>query len=801
MALLYQNLYRLLTGALGACLLLLGACQSLPPELTQSLHPTPVSWPSPESRPVTALLGPETDSGQAELNREYARQQFLLKNYSVAAYYFKKTLLERPDDPLALELLPWAYFFQKRFELALIEFSNAHAHFPRDPDPLVGMGWCYFGMQFYEQALDSFERAAAQAPENYEALKGRALTRLWTHHPTAARNDLDRLFHPDDVQAIIDQWRQWQKEDRTPASIMFPADPEEVTLFSLPPENPRFLSLLFPLEPAAASPALEKGWRLFRQGLYQRAVEAFEDLPGDERGSADAQNGLAWSRLHQGDIPGARQLFLELLARLPAFEGAVLGLRAVDQALEDKAAVAQYYFDLQKYRIAREKFEALEDDYPFWAHAKAMLGRLALAQNRYEEAAAHLKKALALDPREPAAIEGLSQLKAETDNLLYQADQARLEGNPKKAAYLYWEYIQTREPEETNTSLLEAYRGLAWSQLAKKQYRLALENFDRPGPDGEDPADLARGKGLAYFGAGDYARAAEWLMQAEQLGDSSEETAEALDWSVLGSRDPAEAEQYFLERLRRKPRQGSTYLALGWVYYRGGNPDLGVEYFLKAISLKPGLALSRPFVAMLETERFGWQIYIQMAWEYYRRKEYTHARRLFQAALAREPDSSTALMGLGYTFERLGEIKQAERYLRASLKENRYPLPVEEVLTAQDSPSPVTIKTNTRTKLGRVLLKSGRYQEALAVFLEAHRNHPTWPEVNDGLGWAYLNLGRLTESRAAFNQALTYQPLHPEAHRGLAQVKKQQAEKSLWKTGENLLKTCGKAVDKKGKTC
>lgn len=220
-------------------------------------------------------------------------------------------------------------------------------------------------------------------------------------------------------------------------------------------------------------------------------------------------------------------------------------------------------------------------------------------------------------------------------------------------------------------------------------------------------------------------------------------------------------------------------MALGWVYYKNGDPDLGVEYFLKSISLKPELAFSDEFVAMLGNERYGWQVFNKMGWEYFHRREYPLARGLFQTALNREPENSESLKGLGYVFHKFKDYQLAELNLYESLKHNRHPTTVEETLTGSETTSPVAIQTNARTKLGRVMLEQKKFDKALELFQKSKKNHPDWPEISDGLGWVYLGLGKLDQARASFNKAIQFQPLHPHSRKGLKQIKSRKATQNL----------------------
>ena len=99
-----------------------------------------------------------------DIDLQFARHQFNRREYASSEFYLKKTLVNEPENIEAIQLLPWAYFFQKRFDKALSSFKQAHTLNKKNPTALLGMGWSYFSLKQYQKALDSFERAERFSP-------------------------------------------------------------------------------------------------------------------------------------------------------------------------------------------------------------------------------------------------------------------------------------------------------------------------------------------------------------------------------------------------------------------------------------------------------------------------------------------------------------------------------------------------------------------------------------------------------------------------------------------------------------
>ena len=106
-------------------------------------------YPSPYQGKI---FSPKTWPSSFEANKsfnqdlQFAIQQFNLNNFSISEFYLKKTLVKEPDNPIAIKLLPWTYFYQKRYNKALKAFDRTKAHYKKKPELFIGKGWCYFAL-------------------------------------------------------------------------------------------------------------------------------------------------------------------------------------------------------------------------------------------------------------------------------------------------------------------------------------------------------------------------------------------------------------------------------------------------------------------------------------------------------------------------------------------------------------------------------------------------------------------------------------------------------------------------------
>lgn len=793
------------------CILATGLihCGTLPETVqsdTPASAPTVVPEKEPSQPPVKLIYyhGP----GKRELT--YGQELFNSGKFKEAAYFVRKSLLLYPDYPESVQLLPWTYFFQRRFDQALEAFQKAHEVHNIDPEPLIGMAWSYLSLRFFENALSAFKKAESFSENPDQAIKGKGISYLFIGEPIQARKEFEKIYFPAEVTRIMNLWKKWKHDNPDKPLQIIPAGLTEPTLFTLPVDRPRYENMLFgmarvvepippdmtiehqttkvsPEAPPVPDPAfstgqamLETAWKYYRRGFYKEALESFNILPFPESKSLDGLNGLGWSYLALDEILNAEEVFKKILKTHPDFFGAKEGKEEVLNALMAKAAPGQYYYDRKKYRIAWNKFSSVRNDYPNWSHIYSMLGLTMLQQTYFYEAERLFKKALDIDPQDKTAHEGMRLLDKAQIPIIFEADRELENENFNRSAALYQEYITSLgEASNMTTSLARAHIGLGWSQIGKKSYQRAFENFKRIELVDGFKFETAKGLGMAYFYLGKFGDAAVQLQKADKVRPNQADIQYPLDWSIMKASPPLEAEAYFLQLVHALPRRASAYMALGWIYRQHQKADLGVEYFLKAISLDREIVLTKEFKRLLDKERFGWQLINQLGWAYYQAGIHDKSMDLFSHVLERQPGSSQAMTGMGYNLFKTGKLEEAESWLINSLTRNPYPVSVRETVDLKDSISLLEIETNPRLLLARIYYLQGKYQDAAQLFKQEEKRNPDWAQVHDGLGWSYLKLNRLAESRASFNEAIRLQPANHLSHKGLREVKYQIAANKL----------------------
>ena len=748
----------LAAGAISGCSALNQSLEKSKVVLEDSLHKT------------KSQLKYRINSLEAKLDRRYALRQYNAQNYEEAEYYFKQFLVAQPGDSQALKFLAWSQFFQARYDKAVTSFQRANSLFPKDPQNYLGMGWSYLALKNYETALEKFERAEIYDGDPHMVHKGKGFVYLKLLDTENVLKELSEIYAPEDIDTISKKWKTIPVKAFEEYDIQSIVKQDTRKFFTLEAEHPRYRSSLTAFQPLETLTDFDEAWRILRFGNLKKALKTFEGLYDADR--LDSVNGLAWSYIQNGRFLEAEEMFKTVLERFKGFQGAVDGIESVKRIKKDKAAYADYYLNLDKLVIAKNKFKKLKRQYPDWAYPYLNLAIIDIKNDLYPDAENHFRKALEIDPNYKAAQLGINEIYKITSPLLLKGNQELSRGNFKAASQYFMDYIDDPKGKyQSSHSIAEAYNGFGWSFYGKKQYEIAIRKFKIAIEHDKFQYDAALGLGLSNYNLRNYKKAAEFLELADSIKPNQKDIRYKLDWAILQSFNLKEAKEIFQENIVKDPLRASSFMGLGWINYQKANPDLAVEYFVKAITLEPDLALTQEFSKVLDLERFGWQVYNEFGWAYYRQGRYEKSRYLFQVALKRKPDSSETFKGLGFSSYKLKNYNKSVLYLKQSMTLNKDLKTVGELIKDNSAIAPYENETNAQTKLGWSYYYLGQYNRAIAEFNSELENRPNWTSIHEGLGWSYLKLKKLAQSRGAFTKAIRLQPLNNSAHVGLNQAK------------------------------
>lgn len=254
--------------------------------------------------------------------------------------------------------------------------------------------------------------------------------------------------------------------------------------------------------------------------------------------------------------------------------------------------------------------------------------------------------------------------------------------------------------------------GLAYFKLDR--FSDAAASFERAAK--ADPASfqIQALLGMSYYGSRKFDAAARALKRAADMQPDNTELRFKLAQSYLWSAQYDAAKNEFRYLLTKNPDSAPVHMLLGEVLDAGNQHDQAIAEFEAAAKSSP----REPGV------HFG------LGYLYWKEKRYQDALRAFQDELANQPQDAQSLLYSGDAKMHLGNRAEAVDLLGRALKGDRNlrlaHLDLGILLAASDPQSAVShlrdairldpAKPDAHYRLGQLLLKLGREQEANAEF-------------------------------------------------------------------------------------
>ena len=413
-----------------------------------------------------------------------------------------------------------------------------------------------------------------------------------------------------------------------------------------------------------------------------------------------------------------RRTLAEWDAAIRAYEAAMAALPGSTDSAEVHAALGTVYLDRDRRDDALREFASAARLDARRADVHNLSALAFASSGRPAEAAAALRRALALDPGNPFTRYALAQ------QLNKPPDSRRDEAADtlRRFQESEWPRLRTQRGSQPSApfervSLLRQVSGVSpifplhayrtgFSRLLAGQYETAIEMFTRAAA--ADP--LAAGSGAGEFAA---------ALRRGQL--------------------PAAVDG--LERLaaerREAPARAEVLRALGMAYWVAGRFDLSADRLNEAVQLAPQDERARIALAdvLIEAGRPG------------------DAGQALAAAVAAIPDS-------GQAHFRLGQLH---------LSESLFPPAVGE-LEAAAALDPLVGLDRLYELLGGAYASQARFDNAVAAYLTRVDVNPNNADAHKSLGEIYALQGRHDEALAEFAATLLIDPKHIGALVGASQL-------------------------------
>ncbi len=141
-----------------------------------------------------------------------------------------------------------------------------------------------------------------------------------------------------------------------------------------------------------------------------------------------------------------------------------------------------------------------------------------------------------------------------------------------------------------------------------------------------------------------------------------------------------------IKLLRQDRKNYTATLRAGWLYYSLGKYDQSIEYYQKAIELKahaiePVLGITLPYMAKsqwVDAENYARKVLkkapanyyanSRIAWILYSQGRYSDALVYYKKVHDWYPSDLEMILGLGYTYLKIGKKEDARKYFQAVLQ-------------------------------------------------------------------------------------------------------------------------------------
>ena len=170
--------------------------------------------------------------------------------------------------------------------------------------------------------------------------------------------------------------------------------------------------------------------------------------------------------------------------------------------------------------------------------------------------------------------------------------------------------------------------------------------------------------------------------------------------------------------LELQPTSDEAHQLMGQILQGMGRRDEAKEQYLQAIELRPDY----------------WRHHSMLGGFYYSIGSYPEAIAAFTRVTQLAPDNARGFHNLGAVYYRIGDSRNA--------------------LTNYEKALAINPRPETRSGIGNIHYDEGRYEAALAAFLEAAKGSENDGVLRGNVGDAYARLGRVEQARQAWREAV-----------------------------------------------
>jgi tetratricopeptide (TPR) repeat protein len=241
-----------------------------------------------------------------------------------------------------------------------------------------------------------------------------------------------------------------------------------------------------------------------------------------------------------------------------------------------------------------------------------------------------------------------------------------------------------------------------------------------------DNVEALRVIGRLYYLKGNYDKAEEYLQKAIAKNDKDGQNWNNLAWIYLNKEQYSKMLDAFEKAIKyRSGFDAWDQIGLGLAYYNMQQYDLAEEHFLKVLSIE---------------NKGKSHIYakLRLGFVYYKKGNIKESERYFEDCINSYTDKHVTYQEIGRFYNNIGELDQAEKYLKKSIEsDNKY--------------------AEGWNRLGWVYWKKEEYSKMRDAFEKAVQFRENKEATNDkiGLATAFYHMGDFNQAEELFKQVFS----------------------------------------------
>ena len=686
-----------------------------------------------------AVKNPQTRL-QAQLGK--ARIQIAQLAFKEAANALDAILASQPDIPLALFLKGLTHYHLAEFEAAQETLEQVQGMIPKHGPTLLLLGKIYLDDSRLEQANLALESLLANEPKNAGGRQLLAATKLRLKQPQEALNliDIENLDQVNDPLTLIIAGSAYINTGKLSEGTAFLE--KASTLVKDPLKIRAQLARVY-----------------LASGDVENAIAEFRSLTESDNNNPQHLLMLAYAQVRQGDFDQAT-ITAEKLSQQGS-ELLAANLKGAIGMAQNQMAQAQQHFE-----------SAIAIDNSF-IPARLNLARIAISEERHQDAKLLLSKILDIAPSHSEAAIMLARLTNKTDdrpaavtvleNFTKQFKNAKIlmllaqltndEGNPEKAI----DYaIQARKLAPSNLKTVSA---LAILQRQQGNIELAIETLlDIPEQQRDSRFNILLSQFARADGRLDLARSA--LSKARKQSPNSVPAIVNSISLALSEKNIQQAEEFLALITKENDASGVILLTLqGDIYRASDNHQQAIQAYTSAFELNKHSNILNNLVGELLADG-----------------QSERATLLLSQWLEKNPDDLSALLRLSNQHMVSGKHpKAAELYERVLNVNPLQPLALNNLAWMyyeQDNQRALTLakelaalnieRADTLDTVGWIFTNMGSLAEGITVLKQANGLDPTSADVMFHLAVALSQDNQRTQVEALLSILTTEHPEYSE---------------------------------------